>query len=344
MRNRLIIAVAALGLFASACLAPPVRSLAGVNDAWFSSDEGRQTLANILTHQHALGGWNKTYDVSKPTDKPGNPTIDNSATWSEIRLLARAHRHTGDARYRDAAVRGIEFLLKFQYPSGGWPQQMPPPKGKYNAAITFNDDAMAQVMIVLRDIAYEHPDFAWVDDALRARVTEAFHRGIDCILQTQIVQDGVPTGWCAQHDRETLEPVQARAYELPSISGTEGAMILELLMSVRDPDERVRKAVHSAAAWFDKVKLVGVREDRVTGPQYEGGRDRFVVEDPSAPPMWARFYDLETNKPIFVDRDGIPKSSIRDIGHERRVGYAWYTTRPNRVLEQYQEWKKKHPN
>jgi len=50
------------------------------------------------------------------------------------------------------------------------------------------------------------------------------------------------------------------------------------------------------------------------------GRDKFVVADPSAAPLWARFHEIGTNKPIFRDRDGVPKAFLADIGHERRNG------------------------
>ena len=28
------------------------------------------------------------------------------------------------------------------------------------------------------------------------------------------------------------------------------------------------------------------------------------MQDPSAPPLWTRFYDLESSRPMFSDRDG----------------------------------------
>ena len=56
--------------------------------------------------------------------------------------------------------------------------------------------------------------------------------------------------------------------------------------------------------------------------------------------MWARFYDLDTNRPFFSDRDGIKKYDISQIGHERRTGYSWYNRDGSTVLSRYKMWKR----
>ncbi|MGG6549366.1 UNVERIFIED_CONTAM: pectate lyase, partial [Prevotella sp. 15_C9] len=84
---------------------------------------------------------------------------------------------------------------------------------------------------------------------------KAFDKGIECILATQIVTDGQLTVWCQQHDRETLKPASARAYELPSYCSAESAAIVRLLMTLPKPDARIKRAVHGAMKWFDTYKL-----------------------------------------------------------------------------------------
>jgi len=60
----------------------------------------------------------------------------------------------------------------------------------------------------------------------------------------------------------------------------------------------------------------------------------------AAPPLWARFYEIGTNKPLFADRDGVAKYDLEDIGYERRNGYAWYGTWPAKLLsDEYPAWK-----
>jgi pectinesterase len=173
------------------------------------------------------------------------------------------------------------------------------------------------------------------------RAQKAFDKGIDCIIKTQYRQNGVLTGWCAQHDEYTLAPAKARAYELPSLSGKESAQIVLLLMSIENPSQEIINAVHGAAAWFDKAKIKGLRETRFYD---EKGKinDKKMVSDANAPDLWARFMELDSNTPFFCDRDGIKKGSLAEIGAERRNGYSWYTNEPKEVLAKYEVWKEKY--
>ena len=72
------------------------------------------------------------------------------------------------------------------------------------------------------------------------------------------------------------------------------------------------------------------------------GFDVTAVEDPKAEPLWARFYEIETNRPFFCGRDGVKKWSLDQIDRERRVGYAWLRPWGVRVLKEYERWSKKH--
>ena len=48
-------------------------------------------------------------------------TIDNGATYTQLRFLARAYSATQDDRVRDAFNKGLDYLLAAQYDNGGWP-------------------------------------------------------------------------------------------------------------------------------------------------------------------------------------------------------------------------------
>jgi PelA/Pel-15E family pectate lyase len=160
-------------------------------------------------------------------------------------------------------------------------------------------------------------------------------------------------GWCAQHDEVTLEPALARTYELPSISGSEGALVARFLMSIDPPTPEIREAVDGAMAWFEAVKITGIRIDKTVDASQPSGEDRVVVEDATAPPLWARFYELGTNIPIFSSRCEVPECdadpffmrryTLAEIDNERRVGYAWYGNWPAAALAEYATWKAKYP-
>jgi PelA/Pel-15E family pectate lyase len=284
-------------------------------DAFFGTAEAQRIAETVLLHQRDSGGWPKDVDMTGPpaAPRPGRPdsTIDNGATTTQIRFLARV-AETSDRGLTPAALRGIDYLLDAQYPRGGWPQFYPL-RNDYSRHITFNDNAMVNVLELLDEVARGRRPFGFVDARRRSRAADAIGRGVAMILEAQIRANGTLTAWCAQHDEVTLEPRGASAYEHPSVSGAETVGIIRLLMrQPRSPG--IERAVDAAVGWLQRVRLADGR--------------------------WARFYEIGTNRPIFSGRDGIIRYDISQIESERRDGYAWYGTWGQRLLDdEYPKWK-----
>jgi PelA/Pel-15E family pectate lyase len=319
-------------------------------DTFMNSDEAVRIADNLLVYQHANGGWDKNLDMARPlTDdqkariqengRDAQTIIDNGATYTQIRYLARVHTATGQQRFADATRRGIDYLLEAQYDNGGWPMIYPLRRGYYTH-ITFNDGAMIGVMRLLRDVASGEAPFEFVGSIERERVAEAVAQGLDAILKCQVVVDGQLTAWCAQHDEENFQPRGARTYELPSLSGQESVGIVEYLMEIDDPSPEVVAAIEAAVEWFREVQINGWRVETNRDEALPRGRDRIVVDDPDAPPLWARFYEIGTNRPMFVGRDGVVKETLAEIEHERRVSYSYLGEYASKLLdEKYPAWK-----
>lgn len=305
----------------------------------------------MLLYQRDSGGWPKNYNRdAKLTGElrekllkeksRADAMIDNGATYGEIRRLAGAYRKKQDKRVYEAIVRGVKYLLEAQYENGGWPQRYPNPSG-YAKHITFNDNAMIGVMELLRDIA-RSGEFAFLPKGMRERAGAAEQRGLACILKCQVVINGKPTVWCAQHDSVTLKPEKARSYELASLSGSESVKIVRYLMAIEKPSDEVKQAIEHAVKWFEASKLEGIEVVRKRDASLPKGYDRVVVNNPKARPMWARFYDLKTNQPIFCSRDGVPKKTLAEISYERRNGYSWLGRYAESLLaKDYPRWKKR---
>jgi PelA/Pel-15E family pectate lyase len=324
-------------------------------EEWYGSADARKIADNVLFCQQNIGGWAKNKPYHHPLSKADSieiiktkagvaATFDNGATITEMRFLAKVHAKTGDERYRNAFDKGLSYILEAQYPNGGWPQFYPFRQGRtvsYAAHITYNDNAMVNVMTLLKEIAEGGSEFAPLNIASEKKQSamRAFQKGVDCILKTQIKINGRPTVWCAQHDAVTLLPANARAYELASFSGSESAGITLLLMNIKNPSKEIVEAVRGAVQWFEAHKIEGIRVKRETNG---GSVNTVVVSDPNAPPLWARFYELDTGRPFFCDRDGVKKYSLAEIGPERRNGYSWYTNAPEKVLGKYGEWTKEN--
>lgn len=318
----------------------------------------RQIADNILLYQQPNGGWPKNYDMlAILNDEQKNilalhkdslhTTFDNGATYTQIEYLAKAYTLLGDKKYEEAALHGLRFILNAQYENGGWAQFYPDKSG-YRKYITFNDGAMIGIMTVLQHIVQNEPYYSFVNSKLRSGVLKAYQKGIDCILKCQIVENGKATVWCQQHDNLTLKSVSARTFELASKASSESADIVHLLMQIKHPDKEIINAVKNAVAWFQKVKIENVKVKTIPAKDvvykyHEAKYDRVVVIDSTAPPIWTRYYELETDRPMFANRDGEKVYQLSDVSRERRTGYAWYGYWPQKIiLKEYPAWLKEN--
>jgi PelA/Pel-15E family pectate lyase len=180
-------------------------------------------------------------------------------------------------------------------------------------------------------------DMLWLKPEQREICKKAYDRGVECILNCQIIVDGQPTVWCQQHDEHTLKPAQARAYELPSFCAAgETVTIVDLLLSLPNPTERINLAIDGAIRWLENHKIEGKAIERFINE--DGQPDIRLVDRKGAPALWARFYDLVNGEPLFCGRDGIPRKHIEDIEYERRTGYSWFGTQPQHLIDLYKEW------
>ena len=335
-----------LCLLATTSLAAQVRWNGALRQtaSWYEGPEAAAIAANVLLYQHTSGGWPKNVDMSiAPTPAQqaerwfNEPTIDNGATTTQLEFLARVNNAQPNSTWNAAIERGIDYLLAAQSNSGGWPQFFPLKPGYYSH-ITYNDNAMVNVLTVLHDVSHAKSPYQFIDDARQNRASTAVERGVACILRTQIIQDGQLTVWCAQHDEATLAPAWARNFEPPSLSGSESVGIVRFLMSHDRTSPEIIAAIEGAVSWLRAHAISGLRVQ--TSPGADGERERLAVSDPTAPPLWARFYELGTNRPIFLGRDRVVRYHHNEIERERRNGYGYLGTWPATLIERdYPAWK-----
>ncbi|MBO5952276.1 MAG: pectate lyase [Bacteroidaceae bacterium] len=335
-------------------------------DDWYATQEAEMVADSVLAYQFPSGGWAKNQNWHWPEigmkayerasvrqqiqSKSGiGSTFDNSATIQELQFLSKMYKATGKKIYRRAFLKGFEYMLEAQYDNGGWPQYYPlkireDGSYDYSVHITFNDDVMTNIMRMMRDIAAGNKapyDALKLRKADLKRAQDAFEKAVDCVLGCQIKRDGKPTVWCQQHHYETLEPVGARIYEFPSFTGCgEIPKVLDLLMEIENPSDELKVAIEGAVEWLRNHAIYGYRHETYINEW--GMSDRRLVPDKNAKPLWARYYDLETERPYFADRDGKRYDNYEDISHERRNGYSWINNNTQKVLDKYPKWYTKH--
>lgn len=341
---------------------------------------------NMIYLQNPDGGWAKNLDFQRKyslseltaireknksvpavtyelmTDRKGS-TMDNRNIFSQIKYLAQVYTQVPDGSYLECMTRALQWILNAQHPvSGGF-------TGADVYAVTYNDDVMCDALRTLRDIARDDSLYSVFPDEMRRKAENAYLKGIDCIIKTQItltLPDGtkILTAWCQQHSHETLQPVWAREFEPPSVCTSESAKVVQLLMEDKKPSEQIKTAIKAACEWFDRddVRIHGKKIQKFECPgEVLNGRyydfEQKLVDDPSAPDIWARFYALDSsfdvttgarkpiqgtypavNTPVWCDRGCKYCEDFNDMSKERRNGYGYTGKAPAKTLSLYKSW------
>jgi len=229
-------------------------------------------------------------------------TFDDDNSQSALRFLMGVCQETKDAEIQDALDYGLAFLLKAQYPNGAWPQRYPPPKSGYGSYYTFNDDTIRDCVRTAL-AAHRHTG--------RAEFLEAAKRAGEFILKAQ--QPEPQPVWAQQYDRE-MKPAWARKFEPPSVCSSESVGVMHTLIDlyIETGEERFLEPIPRALAWFERSQI--------------------------APNRWARFYELETNRPLYFTK----KYELVYTDHDLPTHYSFqgeYGVR--RFIARYEEVKKK---
>ncbi len=337
------------------------------NDSgWYGGDAARRIADNVVSFQTPAGGWSKNLDLTRHPRAPGEMfgpengshflatndfdapleqswnyvgTIDNDATTTELQFLAKVIAAVGaekSAAWRKSFLRGLDYLFAAQFPNGGWPQVWPL-QGGYHDTITINDDAVLNVLELLDGSASGQGEFVFVPAKYRKLAAVSFKKGMDCLLGAEVVVNGHRTIWCQQYDALTLQPASARNYEMPALASGESATILLFLTRLPAPDPAEATAAHAAAAWFEKTKIMDVAF------KSSNNDGRHLIAAPGNGPIWARYYRIGDDQPLFGDRDKTIHDNVDEISRERRQGYAWYNDTAKRALEHFDRWSKAHP-
>ncbi|MBN2743120.1 MAG: pectate lyase [Marinilabiliaceae bacterium] len=315
------------------------------------SPENFQAIAkNLIAYQNNDGGWPKNIDwlaqlnpdsvKQALSERYRQSTFDNRNIYPQIEYLAHAYSRSGNKLFLKSAIKGLQYIFNNQHANGGW-------RGWDVDAITFNDDVMTGIMHLLLDIAQDAPQYSDLPNKIRKQSRKSLNRAVALTLHCQVNVNGVKKGWAQQHDHQTLAPTGARTFELPGLTANESSSIIAFLMRIEKPTPAIVHAIETGIAWLQQSAIYGIRIETVEVPEgtYPGLTlkiDRKQVDDPSAGPLWARFYETDTNRPFMCTRQGEKVFSLNEVNPERRAGYAWYGIWPQKLIEeQYPAWEKK---
>ena len=287
-------------------------------------DAARDVARALVKGQYCSGGWDYyiEFDPQKRppfpyradgrcaqpgTDKSTRPTtLDDNVTQAAMRLLMRVDRELdfSDAAIHDAARFALDSLVKAQHPNGAWPQRysrFPDPAeypvkrasypeswprtwpgADYYTHYTFNDNSIVDALDAMLEAAriYKEP-----------RYLASAEKGGEFMLLSQMPEP--QPGWAQQYDRE-MHPAWARQFEPPSITGGESQSVMRALMLLyrETGKQKYLEPLPRALAYYKRSIL----------PEVENPSEIRRRACPGRTPCAARFYELKTNRPLYVTK------------------------------------------
>lgn len=268
----------------------------------FYLEAARDTGEALIYGQLQSGGWMASIDFDPRGPRVGkyrsgkgrgrdNSTLDDGISQTAIRFLARLDKALDfkDEKVHDTLKTALDALLAAQFSCGAFPQVWTGPVSKqplikasypsydwrtegkiknYWDMYTLNDGLAGTVTAALLDAEaiYGEPKYK-----------EAAARVGDFLILSQM--PGPQPAWAQQYSYE-MHPIWARRFEPAAITGGESQDVLETLMKIyrATGDKKYLGPISSALAYLKKSLLP---EGRL-----------------------ARYYELKTNRPLYMTRRG----------------------------------------
>jgi hypothetical protein len=273
-------------------------------------DPARGAAEALAWGQLESGGWTYLIDFDRANQRSyrraekGNlttnqiaqrrnvTTFDDDTTQLALRFLMKfVAANTNASDYiRSALDYGLQGFLRAQYPNGAWPQgfdgrahdpslhqpkpaRLPeswsrtPDVKDYWRQYTFNDNVMRNCILTALDA---HRQFG------KPEYLAAAKRAGDFILLAQL--PAPQRAWAQQYNLN-MEPAWARRFEPPSVCSGESAGLLRILLDLHSAtgDKKYLDPLPSAIDWLKRSQI--------------------------ATEKWARFYECESNKPLYFTKD-----------------------------------------
>ena len=276
-----------------------LKAYAATGDAFYR-EAAREAAGALVYGQLQSGGWTQAIHFAAAKRmgryRKGNgggwnvSSLDDGQSQAALQLLMAADQALGfkDAEIHEAAEYGLNALLKAQFPCGAFPQAWTGPvaahpavkakyptfdwktEGKikdYHNYYTLNDNVpgtVAETLIAAHTV--------YKDGKYKA----ALEKLGDFLILAQMPEP--QPGWCQQYNYQ-MEPIWARKFEPPAISGWESQDAMETLIKIarHTGNAKYLEPLPSALAYYKKSVLP---DGRV-----------------------ARFYEFRTNKPLYMDKN-----------------------------------------
>lgn len=285
----------------------------------------------IAYGQLKSGGWQNCVDFNPRGERlnlyrngkgrgKDNSSFDDGQTQSALLFMIKADKATDfqDGVIHNSALVGLEAVLNAQFPNGAFPQVFSGPvqphattnpnypdydwrtEGRiknYWDMYTLNDNVLGYITTTLLEAHRVYED---------EKHLNAVKKIGDFLIHSQMPQP--QPGWAQQYNYN-MQPIWARKFEPPGISGDETQEAIETLLDIVEhtKDTKYLKPIPSAITWLKKSQL------------------------PDG--QLARYYELKTNRPLYMERQG-KVYSLTYSDSNLPAHYGWKTDAHIQELEQ----------
>ena len=256
-------------------------------------EAARDAARALAWGQRQAGGWDHRVDVShlepgskKPERKKGHCALDDNISQGALSFLMRLDQEINEEWLSESVELGLSHLMRSQFENGAWPQWHPL-RGGYHDFYTFNDNTINDCIRVILEAHRLYGKKQYLDCAMR---------GGDFIMLSR--GKAPQAGWAQQYSHD-MKPAWARKFEPPGICSAVTARNIRTLVDLylHSGEEKVLGPIPEAIDWLEKSRI--------------------------GPDLWARLYEVGTNRPIYGDRDGKVHYTLEEISEERKTGYSW---------------------
>lgn len=301
----------------------------------FYLDAAREAAEAIVYGQLESGGWTNMIDFDPRGETAqyrngrgrgkNNSSLDDGQTESATQLLIRTDQALGfeHKAIHEAAQIALNALLAAQFPNGAFPQVwdeniVPDPPVMKASYPDYDWRTEGRVknywdMYTLNDNVTGYVAEALID-AYRIYQEEKYLVALKQLGNFLILaQMPAPQrGWAQQYNYD-MNPIWARRFEPPGISGDESQEVLETLMKIFrvTGDRNYLQPIPPALAYLKRSLLPDGR--------------------------LARYYELKTNRPLYMVRKGKAYTLTYDDS-KLPDHYGWKTdSRLDEIEERYNE-------
>jgi hypothetical protein len=219
-------------------------------------------------------------------------TVDDNISQSALELLMRVDvaLEGDDPLIREAVSYGLGKFIEAQYPNGAWPvrfDRRAPTTEASPAARARYPETWSRTAVKVEDPLFYETNDNVIGDLVRVFLLAHRLYGREEYLATAMragefllaAQMPEPQpGWAQQYNR-AMEPMWGRKFEPPAVASWETRRAIDALLDLylETGDDRYLGAAGRAAAWLEASSLPDGR--------------------------WARFYELRTNRPLYMTSD-----------------------------------------